>query len=138
MENNENLTPEKAKAIYWGPDPLPEGAKCIGGYTDPITGRSGALIEFSNGIRVLGNTGVLRIIGRKDVKNLSNRQWSVHFPPRLHQQLIEERNEYKRLLKKSLYAFNVLRNRRISEALNDTTYALASEIGAAFKRFEEE
>ncbi|HID70680.1 MAG TPA: hypothetical protein EYP35_09570 [Desulfobacterales bacterium] len=53
------------------------------------------------------------------------------------QGLVRERNEYRRLLKKSLYAFNVLRNHRISESLNDTTYALASEIDSAFKRFDQ-
>lgn len=53
------------------------------------------------------------------------------------QGLVRERNEYRRLLKRSLYAFNVLRNHRISESLNDTTYALASDIGSAFKRFDQ-
>lgn len=53
------------------------------------------------------------------------------------QGLVRERNEYRRLLKRSLYAFNVLRNHRISESLNDTTYALASDIGSAFKRFNQ-
>jgi len=53
------------------------------------------------------------------------------------QGLVRERNEYRRLLKKSLYAFNVLRNHRISKSLNDTTYALASEIDSAFKRFDQ-
>jgi len=51
--------------------------------------------------------------------------------------LLKERNEYRRLLKKSLYAFNVFRNQRMSESLNDTTYALASKIDAAFKRFDQ-
>ena len=49
------------------------------------------------------------------------------------QGLVKERNEYRRLLKKSLYAFNVLRNQRISQSLNDTTYALASEIDKALE-----
>lgn len=53
------------------------------------------------------------------------------------QGLVRERNEYRRLLKRSLYAFNVLRNHPISESLNDTTYALASDIGSAFKRFDQ-
>ncbi len=52
------------------------------------------------------------------------------------QGLVKERNEYRRLLRQSLYAFNVLRNQRISESLNDTTYGLASRIDAAFKRFD--
>ncbi|HHL35403.1 MAG TPA: hypothetical protein ENJ30_13665 [Desulfobulbaceae bacterium] len=47
-----------------------------------------------------------------------------------------ERNEYRRLLKQSLYAFNVLRNQRISESL-DTTYAMAAKIEAAFQRFDQ-
>ncbi len=41
------------------------------------------------------------------------------------QGLLKERNEYRRLLRQSLSAFNDLRNQRISESLNDTTYALA-------------
>lgn len=49
------------------------------------------------------------------------------------QGLVKERNEYKRLLKRSQYAFNVLRNQRISQSLNDTTYALASEIDKALE-----
>jgi len=53
------------------------------------------------------------------------------------QGLVKERNEYRRLLKRSLYAFNVMRNRPISESLNDTTYALASDITKAFKRFDQ-
>lgn len=47
-----------------------------------------------------------------------------------------ERNEYRGLLWQSLYAFNALKNQRISESLNDTTYALAARISAAFKRFD--
>lgn len=54
------------------------------------------------------------------------------------QGLVRERNAYRRLLKKSLYAFNVLKNQRISESLNDTTYALALKIEAAFRRFDNE
>ncbi len=53
------------------------------------------------------------------------------------QGLVKERNEYRRLLQQSLYAFNVLRNQRISESLNDTTYALAAKIEQAFRRFDE-
>ena len=54
------------------------------------------------------------------------------------QWLVKERNEYRRLLKQSLYAFNVLKNQRISESLNDTTYTLASKIEAAFRGFEKD
>jgi len=52
--------------------------------------------------------------------------------------LVSERNAYRRLLKQSQYALNVLKNQRISESLNDTTYALASKIEAAFRRFDNE
>jgi len=53
------------------------------------------------------------------------------------QGLVKERNAYRRLLKRSQYAFNVMRNRPISESLNDTTYALASDITKAFKQFDQ-
>ncbi len=42
---------------YWGEEPLPKGAKLIGGYSDK--NRAGALIQLANGRMVCGNAGAI-------------------------------------------------------------------------------
>jgi hypothetical protein len=54
------MTPEKAKNIYWGVSPLPNGAKSLGEYVDDK--RRGCLIELSSGIKVCGNAGTITTI----------------------------------------------------------------------------
>ena len=50
------------------------------------------------------------------------------------QGLVKERNEYKILLDQCLYALNVIPNTPLSDGVS--TYALASTISAAFKKFD--
>jgi hypothetical protein len=54
------MTPGKAKNIYWGAMPLPQGAKPLGEYES--IGKRGCLIELANGNRVVGNAGVIMSI----------------------------------------------------------------------------
>jgi hypothetical protein len=51
------------------------------------------------------------------------------------QGLVHERNQYRQLLKKCLYAMNTLPNRRIAGLEAGTTYELAAAIGSALKQF---
>ncbi len=50
------------------------------------------------------------------------------------QGLVRERNQYRQLLKKCLYALNTIPNRRIAGLASGTTYELASAIGSALKQ----
>lgn len=55
-----DMTPKKAKNIYWGAMPLPKVAKSLGEYD--VIGRRGCLIKLASGINVVGNAGVIRNI----------------------------------------------------------------------------
>lgn len=50
---------------YWGAEPLPQGAKMIGGYSD--NKRAGALIKLANGRLVCGNAGAISNIPQKQL-----------------------------------------------------------------------
>jgi len=56
-----DMSPSKAKNLYWGSAPLPAGAECLGEYNGG-PGRRGALIRLANGVLVQGNAGVIRTI----------------------------------------------------------------------------
>jgi hypothetical protein len=59
------MTPEKAKNIYWGASPLPEGAKSLGEYVGDDGLFKGCLIELASGIRVVGNAGAIKNIPQR-------------------------------------------------------------------------
>ena len=50
------------------------------------------------------------------------------------QGLVRERNQYRQLLKKCLYALNAIPNRRIAGLASRTTYELASAIDSVLKQ----
>ena len=60
------MTPGKAKNIYWGPAPLPHGAKSLGEFVDGC--RRGCLIELASGITVVGKFGVIQSIPQRGGK----------------------------------------------------------------------
>jgi len=49
------------------------------------------------------------------------------------QGLVKERNQYKQLLDKCLFAFNYMPSHRIGDGNGGSTYKLASKIEEAFK-----